>query len=615
MSVVTRTINYTDRFQGETKHAVLTLTVTIDSYDDVATFSAFDGSYYTQGIAFYNALNITDARYDIVVDDFPNPPQYQGICGTIIDADVPSVICKVCPISATTQATDGIDVFCSRADVCAEMYDYFNRSLLPYMDVSVYSIGDRRSKLYTWEWGNITNNTYPEDAYTVRFGVSDNASDDGLLAGSCNYTELTFASSYTDLWNNMSNTQQAVAEANGYFFVVCLLLRYNDDGTELLERCDKYTFAVYDDGSIQDDGGSTGDVTVNEDTNPYSDDTFPGDGSSFDQQAPGQAMSVDNLLTSSYTISESDLQAFGQWLWANNLQQLEELQTAPIENILSCKRIPFAVTGTASTLKLGNISVSGISVARTTASHVQSVGSVTVPTYHGGDYIDATNKISIYLPYCGVHSIPTSICYAQTKDANGNPHYTGRTISVTYYYDVIYGTCIAALSVNGNEFAYYNGTCGIDIPVTSSNRASNQLAIQKEGANAIVGTVANTLAGAATGGLMGAMGGIASGIAKVAQIELVDKKFQDTHYTTSGGFSSQVASFVTSTATLFVESTLYTAPSKYGHQNGYPTNLTLNLSSLKGYTELEGNMEIDSIPCLDEERDLLQQALSAGFYL
>jgi hypothetical protein len=39
------------------------------------------------------------------------------------------------------------------------------------------------------------------------------------------------------------------------------------------------------------------------------------------------------------------------------------------------------------------------------------------------------------------------------------------------------------------------------------------------------------------------------------------------------------------------------------------------LGDVVGYTELAGSIEIDSIPCLEEERILLKQALQEGFYL
>ena len=89
----------------------------------------------------------------------------------------------------------------------------------------------------------------------------------------------------------------------------------------------------------------------------------------------------------------------------------------------------------------------------------------------------------------------------------------------------------------------------------------------------------------------------------------------DTHYTTSGGFSSQLASFMSSSVTLIVDHVKYTRPSTYAHDNGFPCYLTRNLSKLKGYTELDGACELQHIACFEEERRELKKALMEGFYL
>lgn len=357
----------------------------------------------------------------------------------------------------------------------------------------------------------------------------------------------------------------------------------------------------------------------------------------FDLQVPGQEMSVDNILTTSYVLTQSRLRQFGLWLWNNNLTgQLYEYQTAPLENVISCKRIPFDVwtpSPQGDTLNteivLGNIHT-GIGYDAGSArydgtvqicqtGHKQEIGEFKIETFNNGDFTNADNKITVYLPYCGMVTLPTGICYKYVKDTNGIPKLEGRRMKIDYFFDICYGTCCAVLYVKDEGeytmFMTVNGECGIDIPVTASNRAANELAVQKMGANAAASIVGNVIGSASVGYGLGALAQLIGGV--VSQTELTENegKYADTHYTTTGGFSSQIASYLPSSVTVIYDHVKNTTPSTYGHDKGFPCNLTYNLSDLKGYTEIDGACEISGIPCLEEERHALKQALMQGFYL
>jgi hypothetical protein len=136
----------------------------------------------------------------------------------------------------------------------------------------------------------------------------------------------------------------------------------------------------------------------------------------------------------------------------------------------------------------------------------------------------------------------------------------------------------------------------------------------------ITSALAGAISGGTGGGLLGAaIGGAVNALQSAVSGALHTKNNavnQETHFTTSSGFSSQIASFMPSSPMLFVEYTdMDKDPSSYAHENGYPCNLNLNMSDICGYTELDGSIEVSSIPCLEEERVLLKQALMEGFYL
>lgn len=524
-----------------------------------------------------------------------------------------------------------IDAFMSNAHIMAStgnsqqdlinVKDYFNTlpPELPYFGTcDIFSNGTDGNKLFTAVWDNIQNilpGTY-ESTYQVKIRVSANypGHENWYDVEFVPYKSKKYQFTFADIIGNMPESDRAVSDEQQQC-ALQVILGYNDPD---FTQCDLVSFSVDNTtGDIVISSGGAGTTTPHSNTNPRTNDTYnPGTGTAG-TQAPGQAMSIDNLLTTSYKLTETQLRDFGNYLWNNDLQlTLFANQTSPIENVLSCKRIPFDVavqTGNP-TILLGNVDTL-ITAQKTAATHLLDIGSVTIPVKHNS-FLDFSNNISIYLPYCGIQTIPTSLCYVMDVDPNTQiPYLTGKTLNVKYIYDIIFGTCAAVLSLNGKEFAVYNGNCGIDIPITASNRAETQLSLIHSGANAAIGTVASVTKGAIMGGAIGAgLAGI-DAAATMAQ-QVTAQMFQDRHYTTSGGFSSQIASYLSSSVTLFVESPVYDKPGDYEHENGFPCNLSCTLNTLTGYTELDGSIEISGeIPCLEEERDLLKQALQDGFYL
>lgn len=396
---------------------------------------------------------------------------------------------------------------------------------------------------------------------------------------------------------------------------------------------------LYEDGRLLDVTSDPNVTVILREHDDGSDQGYKDSDETEDPIRPGQIMNVDNIATTTYICDNAAVRAFAMWLWRNNtVSDLEPVQVSPIENIISCKRIPFAEGGTNDQIRLGNLSThigeTGTAleghVKVSDSDHYQYIGSVKVPTFNSADkgsWIDMQNNISIYLPYCGIQSIPTGLVYKQVKDIDGTCHLEGRMLNVEYYYDLIYGTCAAVLSTgpidNKKVFAVYNGVCGSDIPLTQSNRAQNQLAMKTAEGSMIGGMISGYITGDIAGnmlagplaGLAGATIGMAqAGISSLAQMENT-KNTQSAHYTVSGGFSSQVASFLPSSVVLYIDHVIYTEPSSYAHDMGYPCYLTKKLSKLKGYTEIAGECDIKQIPCFEEERRAIKQALMAGFIL
>lgn len=522
---------------------------------------------------------------------------------------------------------------------------YFDTPDSPAMDIEVYTHGADGNKMITAKWDNIIN--IPTGMYSTSFFVVISTSDkmgaspgtgsflvDGIELAVCPYNDKIYQLTWVNAFNSLTASQQSyIVDNNRDYLYVSVALCHNDDG-RVVDQCEVFkvtkTGGIDDEGGLPDQGGTS---NTYPDTSPRPNGDYDGSTGDIDASGTGQALAIDNIITTSYAVTEQQLNDFGDWLWTNDLSTtVFGNQVAPIENVLSCKRIPFDVATASNTnIWLGNIN-SGVACVLASTNHYQNIGSIQIPTPCGGTFLDEQNNISIYLPYCGIQSIPTSICYDKTLYTvtlpNGFtkqiPKLTGRTLTVKYVYDMIYGTCAALLYMDSNLFGVYNGTCGVDIPLTASNRASNQLALQKDGGNMITGIITSAVGGAVSGGMSGGLLGAAiGGIIGAGESALGgalrtknNAMTQETHFTTSGGFSSQIASFMSPNVTIFVEYTdIGTIPDSYAHENGYPCNLDLNLSDLVGYTELDGAIEISNIPCLEEERVLLKQSLQDGFYL
>lgn len=510
--------------------------------------------------------------------------------------------------------------------------DYLTRPTTPYMKIKVYTSGQMVTVKFS-DIDNIPTGLYPS-SYMMVFDVRDKDHDyPRYFLALSPYTTGIYQFTFDEAVQAMAVQiqQQVYADQEFDLYVDFGVTDPDAQGYPKISVVNGCRFRInIGDGSISIE--DSGDGNTPEDypnTSPRNDDTYDDDNSSFDNEAPGQALSIDNLVSRSYVLTEGELQSFANFLWSNDLQQtMYANQVSPMENILSLKRLPFAVTttGTSVNIWLGNVQTSATGLL-TNDGHKQEINQ-TADTFEvfNDSYLDYDTNISIYLPYCGIFTLPTSICYEQYKDASGLPHIKGRKFKVNYYYDIIFGTCAAELVIiyeDSNHvehpvtFAVYNGTCGIDIPVTQSNRASVENSMVRTGQNAAVGILQSFAAGVASA-VSGNMGGVINagiGMLATSAREQVNQQTQERHYVTAGGFSSQVASYLSASVVIIYDHALYTTPGDYAHENGYPCNLGLNMANLSGYTELDGSIEIEGISCLDEERALLKQALMDGFYL
>ena len=293
-----------------------------------------------------------------------------------------------------------------------------------------------------------------------------------------------------------------------------------------------------------------------------------------------------SLLTTTYTMNESNLKALGKKLWdASFLENISMINNSPIENILSVKSFPFPISGgTSKNVILGNVNME-VTGNELPSSYVpiKTIGTFKVDKKFSGvlEWLNYHTQVICYLPYIGFVEL-------NIKEI------IDKTITLKYIYDVITGVCTACFYANNIEICKYSGTIAIDIPITASNRAQ----VESGYIMSALGAVGSLL----TGNLMGVAGSAFGAL------------MNQNHFTTKGSPSPSCDAFDEQKAFIIIDYPVYYPPTNYAHDYGYPCNLSMKLGNCNGFTKC-ANVDVDGLSCTEEERAELKRMLESGVYL
>lgn len=316
------------------------------------------------------------------------------------------------------------------------------------------------------------------------------------------------------------------------------------------------------------------------------------------------------VLTKTYAVSAATLQNIGQKLWSQDYYNVLKIQNNPIENIVSVKHFPFAMTGTSENIKVGDISF-GINGDKVASVQTLTLGSFTYEGYFG-NYLDLQpfTTIKINLPYCGIFEL--------------NPaDLLGSALKVVYHIDLVTGQCMANLKMDEDSdghalpFMTVYGNMGVDIPLTGSDRVQTEL----RAASAAISAM-----GSMAGNILGenAIGGGVSGVNGVLTVAGMDYTSQRT-----ASQSPACTSFASPDVYLIIERPQYevvneAARSGYKHLHGYPCNKYLRLSDKKSngqplfndgsFVAMDARTDINISMTADENR-MLEELLTKGIYI
>ena len=328
-----------------------------------------------------------------------------------------------------------------------------------------------------------------------------------------------------------------------------------------------------------------GKTTSGEDApDPDKDDEYENHKDDEDENLPDTANNSIGVLTSTYKMTRDRLSQLGAFLWSGNIfDSFSLVNSNPIENIISCKDIPFSIGGGADKIiKLGNVDtgVNGEKV-NTNFSEI-TIGSITIPKKYN-NFLDLApyTKVTIYLPYIGFKEIDVTLVM-------------GKTITVKYAVDVITGGCIAEIFCKNSRLYEFSGQVGIDIPITASNRAQVES-----------GYISNAVSAGAdliTGDILG------------ASETLLSSAFSKYHYSSTSAPSPSCVASVNRTCYIVIDRPTYDNIKIFNHTRGRMCNLSKKIGNLKGYTICDKHIDLSGIIATDSEKAEIINILSSGFF-
>lgn len=312
--------------------------------------------------------------------------------------------------------------------------------------------------------------------------------------------------------------------------------------------------------------------------------------SEADEKEENTNVNTASLLTRTYQLTKEQLQSLGNFLWSDSFfDNIKLINNSPIENVVSVKAIPCDfLTEASKNIVLGNVETTVQGNPLTNNYIKKTIGTVKVANQEN-NFIDYENcDILLYLPLIGT-----------ITDLNPR-EVMGYSITLKYCYDAITGDVLAEIFNNRagkeNIIGVYRGNCGVDIPLTSSNRAQVE-----------AGYISDAISGVASVVSKNPLGVINAGMSALTRMH--------TSHST-GSVSGATAQGLPNKAYLTIITSLPQKVTKvFRHTYGRVCCNNHKLGDLNGYTMCDDKIDLSSISCTETEKEELRSLLATGVYL
>lgn len=315
---------------------------------------------------------------------------------------------------------------------------------------------------------------------------------------------------------------------------------------------------------------------------------------------------ISSGLFTAYNPSASQLASFASALWNMQVSDINDVLRFlfggdAFNAVIGLHLLPVAPSvGSSQSIKLGNWDTN-VSAPKITSQYVQvPFGSLLLPEYWGNciDYAPYT-KIQLALPYIGIVDVDTD-------------DVLGSTNTLTYNIDVLSGAICATLhcvKFNLSSVIYqWSGACAVSLPFSGASYNSVLSAIAGIAAAGMgFAAMAAGPIGAALPAAALAAGGGAFGAGSAASIMGTMKgKVQK-----SGSFGANSGALGIMTPYFILTRPVQSVPASWQADKGYPANISAQLGTLLGYTEVsEINLECSGTEAEKKEIiDLLKKGV------
>lgn len=295
---------------------------------------------------------------------------------------------------------------------------------------------------------------------------------------------------------------------------------------------------------------------------------------------------INTGLISLYNPDNSQLRSLAGVLWGNDFEQsIKKVLNDPFDGLIGLSMVPFTPTTSGSIgCQIGNFDTE-VSMPLVSAQYYTlNCGSVTVQeNWHNALDYNSTS-CEIFVPFVGFRPL-------DIQDV------MGRTLALIYNVDILTGAAIAVLKCG--DKCLYEWPCNLayNIPLTGSNKAALY--------TGLINVAMSGLGGLAAGGAMGAVGGAATSAINVAT-------HAQSNVQRSGSLASNTGVLGEFTPYIILHRPKQSLAQNFKTYKGYQANITMNLASCRGYTEIE-YVHLSGIDgATDTELDEIEQLLKSG---
>lgn len=330
--------------------------------------------------------------------------------------------------------------------------------------------------------------------------------------------------------------------------------------------------------ATESEGGENGDFDVTSDALTVPD-------------LPAEGVTISPRAGDLYLMTESQFGIFQNAIYGSSVAQAIKALFNDVTNcILSVMTFPLP-TNAYTTRFNSNVFAGGQDLGNSTECPVinryieYDCGTVTLNLFWDNALdLNPYTKLNIFIPAVGMRPIDADCCM-------------GHTIGLKYHIDLLTGSCVAFVTVDGDVYQQHTGNIGQHMAFSGTN-------------NGLI--------------MSGVLAGLAGNAANIAENSNPIAGAGDLVATTLNAFKvprSVVGNFSGNTAQLAVQKPyieiirpIQQLPRDYTKFNAYPCYMTQQLINLSGWTEVQ-DIFIDDIDCTTEEREQLLTLLRTGVIL